>query len=230
MLAPGDPVPSLRRMAPIVHTYRSGETGLFVNSYLVGGRRRGGRDRRAAAAVGRPRLPGAPRGAEEAAARRAGHAPASRSLQHDQRAARGRGGAGDRAPRRRPRDPREGRRQARPVGADVRRRVAGQRDVPEPDGGGRGVGRTRRPAVHRLGLRTLRERERDRLAAGRRRHGVRRRPGLQRHARLPGGRAHGRVARAIDRAEEALAGVRTLYVGHGPPAGPPSSPTSAATC
>jgi hypothetical protein len=22
-------------MAPIVHTYRSGETGLFVNSYLV---------------------------------------------------------------------------------------------------------------------------------------------------------------------------------------------------
>ena len=37
MLAPGDPVPSLGRMAPIVHTYRSGETGLFVNSYLVEG-------------------------------------------------------------------------------------------------------------------------------------------------------------------------------------------------
>ena len=28
---------SLGRMAPIVHTYRSGETGLFVNSYLVEG-------------------------------------------------------------------------------------------------------------------------------------------------------------------------------------------------
>ena len=37
MLAPGEPVPSLGRMAPIVHTYRSGETGLFVNSYLVEG-------------------------------------------------------------------------------------------------------------------------------------------------------------------------------------------------
>jgi glyoxylase-like metal-dependent hydrolase (beta-lactamase superfamily II) len=37
VLSPGAPVPSLGRMAPIVHTYRSGETGLFVNSYLVEG-------------------------------------------------------------------------------------------------------------------------------------------------------------------------------------------------
>ena len=37
MLARGDAVPSLRRMAPIVHTYRSSESGLFVNSYLVEG-------------------------------------------------------------------------------------------------------------------------------------------------------------------------------------------------
>jgi glyoxylase-like metal-dependent hydrolase (beta-lactamase superfamily II) len=36
-LAPGDALPSLGRMAPIVHTYRSGESGLFVNSYLVEG-------------------------------------------------------------------------------------------------------------------------------------------------------------------------------------------------
>jgi glyoxylase-like metal-dependent hydrolase (beta-lactamase superfamily II) len=35
VLAPGVAVPSLRRVAPIVHTYRSGESGLFVNSYLV---------------------------------------------------------------------------------------------------------------------------------------------------------------------------------------------------
>src|SRR4029453_13675752 len=33
-----DIVPSLGLVAPIVHTYRSGETGLFVNSYLVEGR------------------------------------------------------------------------------------------------------------------------------------------------------------------------------------------------
>ena len=31
------PFLALRRVAPIVHTYRSGETGLFVNSYLVEG-------------------------------------------------------------------------------------------------------------------------------------------------------------------------------------------------
>jgi glyoxylase-like metal-dependent hydrolase (beta-lactamase superfamily II) len=37
VLAPGVTVPSLRRVAPIVHTYRSGESGLFVNSYLVEG-------------------------------------------------------------------------------------------------------------------------------------------------------------------------------------------------
>jgi glyoxylase-like metal-dependent hydrolase (beta-lactamase superfamily II) len=36
-LAPGGAAPSLRRVAPIVHTYRSGERGLFVNSYLVEG-------------------------------------------------------------------------------------------------------------------------------------------------------------------------------------------------
>ena len=36
-MAPGDAVPSAARVAPIVHTYRSGETGLFVNSYLVEG-------------------------------------------------------------------------------------------------------------------------------------------------------------------------------------------------
>jgi glyoxylase-like metal-dependent hydrolase (beta-lactamase superfamily II) len=36
-LAPGVAVHSLRRVAPIVHTYRSGESGLFVNSYLVEG-------------------------------------------------------------------------------------------------------------------------------------------------------------------------------------------------
>jgi glyoxylase-like metal-dependent hydrolase (beta-lactamase superfamily II) len=35
VLAPGVAVPSLRCVAPIVHTYRSGESGLFVNSYLV---------------------------------------------------------------------------------------------------------------------------------------------------------------------------------------------------
>jgi glyoxylase-like metal-dependent hydrolase (beta-lactamase superfamily II) len=34
-LALGNGVPSLGGMAPIVHTYRSGESGLFVNSYLV---------------------------------------------------------------------------------------------------------------------------------------------------------------------------------------------------
>jgi glyoxylase-like metal-dependent hydrolase (beta-lactamase superfamily II) len=37
VLPPRDAVPSLRRVAPVVHTYRSGETGLFVNSYLVEG-------------------------------------------------------------------------------------------------------------------------------------------------------------------------------------------------
>jgi glyoxylase-like metal-dependent hydrolase (beta-lactamase superfamily II) len=37
VLAPSDAVPSLGRVAPIVHTYRSGEIGLFVNSYLVEG-------------------------------------------------------------------------------------------------------------------------------------------------------------------------------------------------
>ena len=52
-------------MAPIVHTYRSGEPGLFVNSYLVEGADGRGRDRRAAAAVGRPRLPGTLRGARK---------------------------------------------------------------------------------------------------------------------------------------------------------------------
>src|SRR5262245_28489452 len=31
------PIPRLGRMAPMVHTYRSGETGLLVNSYLVEG-------------------------------------------------------------------------------------------------------------------------------------------------------------------------------------------------
>jgi glyoxylase-like metal-dependent hydrolase (beta-lactamase superfamily II) len=36
-LAGGRAVPSLRRVASIVHTYRSGESGLFVNSYLVEG-------------------------------------------------------------------------------------------------------------------------------------------------------------------------------------------------
>jgi glyoxylase-like metal-dependent hydrolase (beta-lactamase superfamily II) len=36
-LALGHGVPSLGRVAPIVHTYRSGESGLFVNSYLVEG-------------------------------------------------------------------------------------------------------------------------------------------------------------------------------------------------
>ena len=36
-MPPRDALPSLRRVAPIVHTYRSGETGLFVNSYLVEG-------------------------------------------------------------------------------------------------------------------------------------------------------------------------------------------------
>ena len=36
--------------------------------------------------------------------------------------------------------------------------------------------------------------------------------------------------RAIDRAEESLTGVRTLYVGHGAQPCPPFSPTSAATC
>jgi glyoxylase-like metal-dependent hydrolase (beta-lactamase superfamily II) len=37
VLPPRDAVPSLRRVAPVVHTYRSGETGLFANSYLVEG-------------------------------------------------------------------------------------------------------------------------------------------------------------------------------------------------
>jgi hypothetical protein len=34
VLAPGDGVHTLGRIAPIVHTYRSGEEELFVNSYL----------------------------------------------------------------------------------------------------------------------------------------------------------------------------------------------------
>jgi glyoxylase-like metal-dependent hydrolase (beta-lactamase superfamily II) len=37
VLAPGSRGRSLGRIAPIVHTYRSGESGLFVNSYLVEG-------------------------------------------------------------------------------------------------------------------------------------------------------------------------------------------------
>jgi glyoxylase-like metal-dependent hydrolase (beta-lactamase superfamily II) len=37
VLAAGDAVPSLGRVSPVVHTYRSGESGLFVNSYLVEG-------------------------------------------------------------------------------------------------------------------------------------------------------------------------------------------------
>jgi glyoxylase-like metal-dependent hydrolase (beta-lactamase superfamily II) len=37
VLAAGDAVPSLPRVAAIVHTYRSGDSGLFVNSYLVEG-------------------------------------------------------------------------------------------------------------------------------------------------------------------------------------------------
>jgi glyoxylase-like metal-dependent hydrolase (beta-lactamase superfamily II) len=37
VLSPGDAVRSLGGVAPIVHTYRSGESGLFVNSYLVEG-------------------------------------------------------------------------------------------------------------------------------------------------------------------------------------------------
>jgi glyoxylase-like metal-dependent hydrolase (beta-lactamase superfamily II) len=37
VLASSDAVLSLRCVAPIVHTYRSGEAGLFVNSYLVEG-------------------------------------------------------------------------------------------------------------------------------------------------------------------------------------------------
>jgi glyoxylase-like metal-dependent hydrolase (beta-lactamase superfamily II) len=36
-LAAGRAAPTVGRMPPIVHTYRSGETGLFVNSYLVEG-------------------------------------------------------------------------------------------------------------------------------------------------------------------------------------------------
>ena len=38
------------------------------------------------------------------------------------------------------------------------------------------------------------ESERNRLAAGRRRYGLHRRPGVQRHALIPCGRAHGRLA------------------------------------
>jgi glyoxylase-like metal-dependent hydrolase (beta-lactamase superfamily II) len=37
VLAPRQAAPSLCRVAPTVHTYRSGESGLFVNSYLVEG-------------------------------------------------------------------------------------------------------------------------------------------------------------------------------------------------
>ena len=37
MLPDGDAAPSVGGVAPIVHTYRSGETGLFVNSYLIEG-------------------------------------------------------------------------------------------------------------------------------------------------------------------------------------------------
>jgi glyoxylase-like metal-dependent hydrolase (beta-lactamase superfamily II) len=37
LLCTGDAGPNVLHMAPIVHTYRSGETGLFVNSYLVEG-------------------------------------------------------------------------------------------------------------------------------------------------------------------------------------------------
>jgi glyoxylase-like metal-dependent hydrolase (beta-lactamase superfamily II) len=37
VLEPCDTVPSLRRVAEIVHRYRSGASGLFVNSYLVEG-------------------------------------------------------------------------------------------------------------------------------------------------------------------------------------------------
>jgi glyoxylase-like metal-dependent hydrolase (beta-lactamase superfamily II) len=37
VLFPGAAEPSLGRVAPTVHTYRSGELGLFVNSYLIEG-------------------------------------------------------------------------------------------------------------------------------------------------------------------------------------------------
>ena len=98
--------------------------------------------------------------------------------------------------------------------------ASGQRDVPEPDGGRRGVGGARRAAVHRLGLRALRERSETVWLLG---DGDTAFVGdlafNGTHANLADGRTHAWL-QALDRAEEALAGVRTLYVGHGPPAAP----------
>ena len=122
-------------MAPIVHTYRSGETGLFVNSYLVEGTE-------GVVAIDAPLLLSDGRAfrARLEALRKpllgvlVTH-PHPDHYNTISELLAGRGRASDRASRRRPRDPREGRRQARPMGADVRGRVAGERHVPKPDGG-----------------------------------------------------------------------------------------------
>ena len=101
-------------MAPIVHTYRSGETGLFVNSYLVEGADgvvavdaplllSDGRAFRARLeALGKPLL-----GVLVTHPHPDHYNTITELLAGE--------GAGDRA-RRRPRDPRQGRRQARPSG------------------------------------------------------------------------------------------------------------------
>ena len=126
-------------MAPIVHTYRSGETGLFVNSYLVEGTEgvvaidaplllSDGRAFRARLeALMRPLLgvlvthphPDHYNTITELLAGE--HVPviAHRDVERE--------------------DPSQGRRQARPMGTDVRGRVAHERNVPQPDGGRRGV-------------------------------------------------------------------------------------------
>jgi glyoxylase-like metal-dependent hydrolase (beta-lactamase superfamily II) len=181
-------------MAPIVHTYRSGESGLFVNSYLVEGAEgvvaidaplllSDGRAFRARLEALRKPLLGVlvthphPDHYNTIGELLAGeevpviaHADVDREIRAKDDAKRAQWGPmfGDEWP----------------DGATFPNRTAADEETVELGD----------PAIYRLGLRTLRERERDRLAARRRRHSVRRRPGLQRHARLPRGRAHRGVA------------------------------------
>ena len=98
--------------------------------------------------------------------------------------------------------------------------MAGQRDISHPDGVRRGSRGARRFAVYRLGLRALRKRKRAVWLLGDGDiafvgdlafNGT--------HAYLADGRTDAWL-RAIDRAEEALAAVRTLYPGHGAPTVP----------
>ena len=205
------------RVAPIVHTYRSGETGLFVNSYLVEGDD-------GVVAVDAPLLLSDGRAFRARSTRSGSRSSACWSHPHpDHYNTITDVLAGEDVPVIAHRDvDREIR-----ASDDAKRaqwgpmfgEVAGQRDVPEPDGGGRGVGRTRRPAVHRLGLRPCESASETVccwMAA--RSPSSATWPSTARTPTWPTGTEP--WLRAIDRAEEALTGVRTLYVGHGAPAVP----------